>query len=77
PGAIEAIGQFLDAGVIVAFGHSDADAALAQRSVESGATVATHLFNAMASIHHRRPGPVPGLLSDLRVAVELICDGFH
>lgn len=77
PGTIEAIGRFLDAGVIVAFGHSDADAALAQRSVESGATVATHLFNAMAAIHHRRPGPVPGLLSDPRVAVELICDGFH
>jgi N-acetylglucosamine-6-phosphate deacetylase len=31
----------------------------------------------MRSIHHRKPGPVPLLLTDDRVAVELITDGFH
>jgi N-acetylglucosamine-6-phosphate deacetylase len=46
-------------------------------ALDAGATVATHLFNAMRSIHHRSPGPVPLLLTDERVAVELIADGFH
>lgn len=76
-GATEAIRRFTEARVTVAFGHSDADGELTHSAVDSGATVATHLFNAMASIHHREPGPVPTLLADPRVAVELICDGFH
>ena len=37
----------------------------------------THLFNAMPSIHHREPGPIPRLLADDRCMVELIADGFH
>src|SRR5690606_31466200 len=43
----------------------------------AGATVATHLFNAMPQVHHRRPGPVPVLLGDERVVVELVADGLH
>jgi N-acetylglucosamine-6-phosphate deacetylase len=45
--------------------------------LEAGATVVTHLFNAMPPIHHREPGPIPRLLSDDRCLVELIADGFH
>ncbi|GAB3622933.1 N-acetylglucosamine-6-phosphate deacetylase [Mariniluteicoccus endophyticus] len=77
PGADEAVSTLRAAGVRVAFGHSDADALGCARMVEHGARVATHLFNAMRPIHHRDPGPVPGLLTDPRVAVELICDGVH
>ena len=68
---------FVDAGVAVAFGHSDADDVQTAEAIEWGASVATHLFNAMRSIHHREPGPVPVLLADERVMVELICDGVH
>ncbi|GAB3711557.1 N-acetylglucosamine-6-phosphate deacetylase [Mariniluteicoccus flavus] len=75
--ATEAIAAFRAAGVRVAFGHSDADAALCRSAIDAGARVATHLFNAMRGIHHREPGPVPALLDDPRVAVELICDGVH
>ena len=39
--------------------------------------MATHLFNAMPPLHHRSPGPVPLLLTDPGVLVELICDGAH
>lgn len=69
--------RFTQAGVKVAFGHSDADEATTARSIDWGACVATHLFSAMRSIHHRDPGPVPVLLSDERVMSELICDGIH
>ena len=31
----------------------------------------------MPSVHHREPGPIPALLNDPRVAIELIADGFH
>ncbi|MDO5067179.1 MAG: N-acetylglucosamine-6-phosphate deacetylase [Propionibacteriaceae bacterium] len=69
--------RFTEVGVKVAFGHSDADEELTARSIDWGACVATHLFSAMRSIHHREPGPVPVLLADERVMSELICDGIH
>ena len=77
PGGLAAIGQLVDAGVAVAFGHSDADEIMVAEALDAGATVATHLFNAMRPIHHRDPGPIPRLLVDERAVVELICDGFH
>lgn len=77
PGALDAIARLTDAGVTVAIGHTDADAETIARAVDSGATVATHLFNGMPPTHHRIPGPVPRLLADHRVLTELICDGFH
>lgn len=77
PGAIAAIRRLVDAGVVVAVGHTDASYELTQEAVDAGATVGTHLFNAMRALHHREPGPVPVLLSDPRVSVELIADGVH
>ncbi|HWC82789.1 MAG TPA: N-acetylglucosamine-6-phosphate deacetylase [Pseudonocardiaceae bacterium] len=76
-GAIEAVGQFTDAGVVVGVGHTDAIEAQVLPAVEAGATVATHLFNAMRPLHHREPGPIGVLLDDERITVELICDLVH
>ncbi|GAB3818852.1 N-acetylglucosamine-6-phosphate deacetylase [Tessaracoccus terricola] len=73
----EAIARFREAGVKVAFGHSDADEAKTRDALDWGADLVTHLFNAMRSIHHREAGPVPVLLTDERCMVELICDGVH
>ncbi|MGO1385720.1 MAG: N-acetylglucosamine-6-phosphate deacetylase [Arachnia sp.] len=72
-----AIRRFTQAGVKVAFGHSNADEAGTRESLGWGVCIATHLFSAMNPIHHRHPGPVPVLLSDDRCMVELICDGIH
>ncbi|BBZ24152.1 N-acetylglucosamine-6-phosphate deacetylase [Mycolicibacter hiberniae] len=77
PGAIATIGRLVEAGIVVAVGHTDADYELTQAAVDAGATVGTHLFNAMRALHHRQPGPVPALLDDPRVTVELIADGVH
>ena len=77
PGAEQAYDRLVSAGVTVAIGHTESDAAQTARGIAHGATVATHLFNAMPSIHHRTPGPVPLLLDDPNVLVELIADGVH
>ena len=76
-GGIDAVRRFVAAGVRVAVGHTAADDDMVARAVEAGADVGTHVFNAMRPIHHRRPGPVPRLLTEPRVVAELIADGFH
>jgi N-acetylglucosamine-6-phosphate deacetylase len=77
PGSDDAIARLVDAGVVVAVGHSDATYQQTGHAVELGATVGTHLFNAMRPLHHREPGPALALLEDPRVTVELIADGVH
>jgi N-acetylglucosamine-6-phosphate deacetylase len=77
PGADAAIRRFLDAGVVVAVGHTDATYDQTKRAIAAGATVGTHLFNAMPPLHHREPGPALALLQDPIVTVELIADGVH
>lgn len=77
PGALDAIRRLVDAGVLAAVGHTDADYATTVAAIGAGATVATHLFNAMRPIHHREPGPVVALMEDERVALELVADGVH
>ena len=62
---------------MAAVGHTDATYAQARAAIDAGATVATHLFNAMRPVHHREPGPVLALMEDPRVTVELITDGVH
>ena len=64
-------------GVIAAIGHTDATYEQTVEAIEAGATVATHLFNAMPALGHRAPGPIAALLEDERITVELINDGTH
>ena len=76
-GALAAIGQVVDAGVVAAVGHTEATYDQTRAAIDAGATVGTHLFNAMRPINTREPGPVIALLEDPRVTVELITDGVH
>ncbi|MGW7817327.1 N-acetylglucosamine-6-phosphate deacetylase [Streptomyces puniciscabiei] len=77
PGGIDSVRLLAEHGVIAAIGHTDATYEQTVEAVEAGATVATHLFNAMPALNHRAPGPVAALLEDERVTVELINDGVH
>ncbi|MGD1254754.1 N-acetylglucosamine-6-phosphate deacetylase [Mycobacterium seoulense] len=77
PGADDAIRRFRDAGVVVAVGHTDATYEQTEHAVALGATVGTHLFNAMPPLHHREPGPALALLRHPGVTVEVIADGVH
>ena len=76
-GALDAVRAVVGAGAVAAVGHTEATYEQTRAAIDAGATVATHLFNAMRPIHHREPGPVIALLEDPRVTVEVIADGVH
>lgn len=76
-GGLAAVGSFMDAGVVVAVGHTAATEAQAQAAFDAGATLLTHAFNAMPGIHHRAPGPIVAAMRDPRVTLEVIADGVH
>ncbi|HEY5854296.1 MAG TPA: N-acetylglucosamine-6-phosphate deacetylase [Aldersonia sp.] len=77
PGGLDAIRRLVDAGVVAAVGHTDATYAQAREAVQAGASVATHLFNAMRPLHHREPGAALALLECPEVTVEVVADGVH
>jgi N-acetylglucosamine-6-phosphate deacetylase len=77
PGALAAIRRFVEAGVLVSVGHSDATAAQTEAAADAGARLVTHLFNAMRPLHHREPGVVGQGLADERLTCGLIADLHH
>ncbi|WP_181361447.1 N-acetylglucosamine-6-phosphate deacetylase [Streptomyces sp. A244] len=77
PGGLDSVRLLADHGVIAAIGHTDATYEQTVEAIDAGATVATHLFNAMPPLGHRSPGPIAALLEDDRITVELINDGTH
>ncbi|MEU7936328.1 N-acetylglucosamine-6-phosphate deacetylase [Microbispora bryophytorum] len=77
PNALDVIRDAAAEGVTAALGHSDATYEQTIEGIDAGATVATHLYNAMPPLGHRVPGPIAALLQDERVTVELINDGVH
>jgi N-acetylglucosamine-6-phosphate deacetylase len=77
PHGLAAIRRLTEAGVIVSLGHSDATAEQALAGTGAGATLVTHLFNAMRPLGHRDPA-LPGVaLTDPRLWCCLITDGQH
>jgi N-acetylglucosamine-6-phosphate deacetylase len=77
PHGIDAVKRFADAGVVAAVGHTDATYDQTRAAIDAGATVSTHLYNAMRPLNHREPGPIVALTEDERVTSELILDGTH
>ena len=64
-------------GVIVAAGHSEADAGTIDTAMANGLTGVTHLFNAMGPLGHREPGAAGAALTRDRLACGIIADGAH
>ena len=62
---------------MVAIGHTDASTKQVLAALDAGASYVTHLWNAMAPLAHREPGPVGVALADDRLTVGLIADGIH
>ena len=73
----EQIATLSAAGIIVSIGHSDAGHAETSAAFAAGATMATHLFNAMSQLGNREPGVVGAVLGNDAVHAGLIADGIH
>lgn len=76
PGAAEFIAQAKN-DCTVSIAHTDTGYEAAAAAIEAGVTGLTHMYNAMNSIHHRKPGPIVAASEDERVMAELISDGQH
>jgi N-acetylglucosamine-6-phosphate deacetylase len=73
----EVIAYLRDRGILVSLGHSQATAAQAKQAFDQGATLVTHAFNAMPSLHHREPGLLGAALVEPGVRCGVIADGQH
>ncbi len=73
----EAIDYLRSLDIIVSLGHSQATAEQATQAFQQGATMVTHAFNAMPSLHHREPGLLGAAIVDDRVSCGFIADGQH
>ncbi|EWZ87931.1 N-acetylglucosamine-6-phosphate deacetylase [Fusarium oxysporum f. sp. lycopersici MN25] len=74
------IPEITSRGIIYSVGHTEATYEETSQAVSKGATMITHLFNAMRPLHHRNPG-VFGVLGKAeslpRPYFGIISDGIH
>lgn len=63
--------------VVLSLGHSDATFEQASAAYARGFTTTTHLFNAMAPIHHRSPNLPVAVLNHKSAMASIIADGRH
>jgi N-acetylglucosamine-6-phosphate deacetylase len=76
-GALDLIAEASWRGVCVSLGHSNAELPQARAAIKAGARHATHTFNAMRPLDHRRPGLLGAVLTDRTVTADIIVDGIH
>jgi N-acetylglucosamine-6-phosphate deacetylase len=74
PASVAALAK---AGVIVSLGHSATGYATASTFAEAGASMVTHLFNAMSQIGNREPGLAGAAIDIGTLSAGLIADGIH
>lgn len=72
-----AITYLRDRDITVSLGHSLATASQAKQAFANGASMVTHAFNAMPSLHHRQPGLLGEAIINRNVYCGLIADGNH
>ncbi len=77
PGSDEIVRTLVDHGAVASFGHSKATYDETVRGFGMGITHVTHLFNAMASLHHRDPGPLAAIFERPDITCQVITDGVH
>jgi N-acetylglucosamine-6-phosphate deacetylase len=77
PGALDLLTGILDSGAVAAVGHTDASYREAMQAFDTGARLATHLFNGMRPLHSREGGAIAAALNHPDVVVEIINDGVH
>lgn len=76
PGAEAFIEQLGDE-VRISIAHTSCDYETAAQAFAKGARHLTHCYNAMPSMHHRTPGPIPAAVESGQATAEIIADGVH
>lgn len=76
-GALDLVADLTRRGVVISCGHCDVTVAELGAAIASGATAATHLFNAMGSLSARAPGTAGAVLADSTLIAGIIVDGLH
>lgn len=71
------IPDFVNAGIEVSIGHSNASYDEAEKAIKLGASFATHLHNAMSPISSGRDMGVVGAVLDNDIYTGIIVDGLH
>ena len=76
PGVLDMIPELRKLGITVGIGHSGATYDQAMEAISLGATVGTHVGNAMRLFHQHEPA-IFGAVMESDVYCETICDGRH
>lgn len=76
-GALELVAALRARGIAVSLGHTEATFETFTAAIDAGATLATHVWNAMSPFHHRAPGATGAALADDRVTALAVADGVH
>ncbi len=71
------IAAALEQGVELAIGHSGASYEAVIHAADMGVRQATHTYNGMLGLHHRKPGTLGGVLTEDRIYAQVIADGIH
>ncbi|WP_287179454.1 amidohydrolase family protein, partial [Mesorhizobium sp.] len=71
------VSALAEAGIVVSLGHSDTGYAKARAFADAGATMVTHLFNAMSQIGNREPGLAGAAIDTDTLFAGIIADGIH
>lgn len=74
---LQRVTALTQARIVVSLGHTNTDHATAGAFVTAGASMVTHLFNAMSQIGNREPGLAGAAIDSGALFAGLIADGFH
>ena len=76
-GGIALIDWLKENGIIPSLVCSLADAKTVHEAADHGLAACTHIFNGYGRLHHRDSSTVAAILTEPRIACQLIADGYH
>ncbi len=76
-GSLEFIKKCRDIEIVVSLGHHNGSAEIIKQAIDCGTGLATHLGNGCAILINRHHNPIWPQLSDDRLMISIIADGFH
>ncbi|MFC2116408.1 N-acetylglucosamine-6-phosphate deacetylase [Bacteroidota bacterium] len=76
-GAIPFIRKSVENGIVVSLGHHNGTSEDITQAVEAGASLSTHLGNGCANMINRHHNPIWPQLSEDRLHISIIVDGYH